>query len=644
MLLAPGAWPGMNAHVRRQGRDRKDGVRERRIGTAVRSWPQAAELLLFAVAYWVALRIGLLFVAHPEGVASIWPASGMALAILLLSPRRRWLHLLAVVFVVNAAGNWSGGNSLLVSLGFALANTLEALLAAWVLTHFCGSKITFGRTAEILALFGVAIASNGITALLGAAVPALAFGAPFLSAWWLWWTADGLGIILVTTVIVTWATDHHVPRSSSPARLAQGVLLILALGTLAWLLYGPFTVAEEPLLRNYMVFPLLILLAFRSSPRGMAGALLLFATIAVWNTLHGHGVFGFADQTVSEHLASVQVFLTVTTLSGLLLSAIVAERRRAEQALLESHEQLQAIIDNTALLVYTKDLDGRLTLVNRRLESLFGSREDIVGKTSHDLMSKKDADAHRANDLAVMAARAPISVEEANEESDGRHMYLSTKFPLLDVAGEVVGVCGISTDITERKQTEAENQQRTQELAHLNAELLSETAALEAANATITHIAATDDLTGLANRRHFYGSLERAVSLTRRHGSPLALVSFDLDGLKRVNDQHGHRAGDEVLAAFATLLGSLCRAEDLPARLGGDEFSLLMPGIDLAGGRGFAERVLAAVHSCAALKQHGVTVSGGAAAWLPDELPDDLLRRADEALYAAKRGGGDSVG
>ena len=619
-------------------------MRERRIRTAAHSWPQAAEFLLFAVAYWVALRIGLLFVAHPEGVASIWPASGMALAILLLNPRRRWPQLLAVVFVVNAAGNWSGGNSLLVSLGFAAANTLEALLAAWALTHFCGSKITFGRTAEILALFGVAIVSNGFTALLGAAVPTLAFGAPFLSAWWLWWAADGLGMILVTTVIVTWATDHHVPRSVSPARLAQGVLLILALGTLAWLLYGPFTVAEKPLMRNYMVFPLLIMVAFRFSPRGMAGALLLFATIAVWNTLHGHGIFGFADQTVSEHLASVQVFLTVTTLSGLLLSAIVAERRRAEEALLESHEQLQAIIDNTALLVYTKDLDGRLTLVNRRFESLYGPRADLVGKTSYDLICREDADAHRANDLAVMAARAPVSVEEAHLEPDGRHTYLSTKFPLLDVGGEVVGVCDISTDITERKQTEADNQRRTQELAQLNAELVSETAALEAANATITRIAATDDLTGLANRRHFYGSLERAVSLARRHGSPLALVSFDLDGLKHVNDQQGHRAGDEVLAAFGALLESLCRAEDLPARLGGDEFSLLMPGVDLAGGRGFAERVLSAVRSCAALKQHGVTVSGGAAAWSSDELPDDLLRRADDALYAAKRGGGDSVG
>ena len=129
----------------------------------------------------------------------------------------------------------------------------------------------------------------------------------------------------------------------------------------------------------------------------------------------------------------------------------------------------------------------------------------------------------------------------------------------------------------------------------------------------------------------------------RRHGTPLALVSLDLDGLKRVNDSAGHEAGDEVLTSFAALLAALCRAEDLPARLGGDEFCVLLPGIDQRGAQRFAERVLAAVRDCDALAQRGVTVSAGVAQRMPDELPDDLLRRADEALYAAKRLGGDDA-
>ncbi len=218
--------------------------------------------------------------------------------------------------------------------------------------------------------------------------------------------------------------------------------------------------------------------------------------------------------------------------------------------------------------------------------------------------------------------------EEMPDEDEGP--FLKEERQLLEALAERLG------RITERKQAE-------EALARLNDELAAEAVVLEAANATITRVAATDTLTGLANRRHFYESLGKATSLARRHGSPLALVSLDLDGLKRVNDTSGHEAGDGVLTRFAALLASLCRTEDLPARIGGDEFSVLLPGVDMGGARRLAERVLAAVRSSEALAQRAVTVSAGVAAWAPDELPDDLLRRADEALYAAKRGGGDDV-
>ena len=94
-------------------------------GAPARLGPQAAKLILVALAYWVAVRLGLLLVAQPEGIATIWPASGLALAVLLLNPKRQWSQLLAAIFVANTAGNLGGGNTLPVSLGFALANTLE---------------------------------------------------------------------------------------------------------------------------------------------------------------------------------------------------------------------------------------------------------------------------------------------------------------------------------------------------------------------------------------------------------------------------------------------------------------------------------------------------------------------------------------
>jgi signal transduction histidine kinase len=301
-------------------------------------------LALVAIAYWLAVQLGLLVVAQPEGVASIWPASGLALAVLLLSPKRQWSILLTIIFVTNALGNLMGGNSLPVSLGFALANALEALLAAWLLTHFCKSRITFGRIVEIFFLFGVAIVANGLTALLGASVSALAFGAPFTNTWLVWWTSDGLGMILVAPLIVTWATSRSMFQTASWYRIVEAILLVLTLFFFTWLLFGSFTNAVEPFLRNYMLFPFLIWLAFRYGPRDMASALTLIAFIAIWNTLQGYGIFGFPDQTVTQHLISAQMLLIVLSFTGMLLSAIVTERNHAGQELKNYSEQLEEMV------------------------------------------------------------------------------------------------------------------------------------------------------------------------------------------------------------------------------------------------------------------------------------------------------------
>jgi diguanylate cyclase (GGDEF)-like protein/PAS domain S-box-containing protein len=328
----------------------------------------------------------------------------------------------------------------------------------------------------------------------------------------------------------------------------------------------------------------------------------------------------------------------------------ITERKQAEEALRDARWRLESIIQGTTAGTWEWNVQTGETVFSKEWAQIVGCTLDELAPISiktWEAFAHPD-DLEQSYGLMERHFAGELShydYECRMKHKDGHWVWAHDRGRVITYTGDgkPLMMFGTLTDITERKHAEAEIQLRNQELAHLNAELVSEATALEAANATITRIASTDDLTGLANRRHFYEALQKAVSLARRHGSPLALVSFDLDGLKRVNDHEGHDAGDEVLTSFAALLQSLCRVEDLPARLGGDEFSLLMPGTDLSGGRGLAERVLAAVRSCAVLEQRGVTVSGGAAAWSPDELPDDLLRRADEALYAAKHGGGNSV-
>jgi diguanylate cyclase (GGDEF)-like protein len=154
-----------------------------------------------------------------------------------------------------------------------------------------------------------------------------------------------------------------------------------------------------------------------------------------------------------------------------------------------------------------------------------------------------------------------------------------------------------------------------------------------------------DPLTGLSNRRFILTQLAGAVSAARRHERPLAVAMIDIDHFKAVNDEHGHAAGDRVLAAVAQTMRDHLRAEDQLGRLGGEEFLALLPDADAPAATVAAEKLRAAVAAATVeFEGHelGVTISAGCAAW-EGEAPDELLRRADDALYEAKRGGRDRV-
>src|SRR6185369_8191238 len=149
----------------------------------------------------------------------------------------------------------------------------------------------------------------------------------------------------------------------------------------------------------------------------------------------------------------------------------ITELKRAESAVRQKQQLLQAIIDNSAAIIYVKDLQGRYLMVNRRFTEVFHLEQDAVtGKTDHDLFPKENADAFRAMDERVAAARTALTEEEVAPHDDGLHTYVSVKCPLHDSTGQPYAVFGISTDITERK--EADQKLRSQ-LARLD--LLSRT-------------------------------------------------------------------------------------------------------------------------------------------------------------------------
>jgi diguanylate cyclase (GGDEF)-like protein len=167
-------------------------------------------------------------------------------------------------------------------------------------------------------------------------------------------------------------------------------------------------------------------------------------------------------------------------------------------------------------------------------------------------------------------------------------------------------------------------------------------------NLALQQLSRTDSLTGLANRRHLDERLAAECRRARRDRTPLSVVLGDIDHFKALNDRHGHLVGDRVLGCVAGRLAAMSRETDCAGRFGGEEFLVVLVNNDLAGARTFAERWRRAIEDSTFELEDGVrvstSVSVGVASYGPDcDTPDQLVRRADRALYQAKDAGRNRV-
>jgi len=213
-----------------------------------------------------------------------------------------------------------------------------------------------------------------------------------------------------------------------------------------------------------------------------------------------------------------------------------------------------------------------------------------------------------------------------------------------------VGLAIIIREITEQRDALRISNLRLQEVnAMLEERVLARTyslekakQALELANENLATTAATDDLTGMANRRHFYSETERELMRLRRDGQKACLIMVDLDYFKSINDTYGHEAGDVVLRAIEQPMRLSIRPRDLLGRTGGEEFLILLSGVDVPVASNIAERIRTAIQALE-INYRGypisITASLGIARWDGKGNLNELVKQADEALYMAKKNG-----
>lgn len=305
-----------------------------------------------------------------------------------------------------------------------------------------------------------------------------------------------------------------------------------------------------------------------------------------------------------------------------------ASLRERTRQLVESHHLLESIIDNAPMRIFWKDRQLRYLGCNPAFARDAGkdSPAQLIGRDDYQMGWFDQADVYRADDMAVIeSGQSKIDYEEPQTTPDGRQIWLSTsKVPLRDTEGQVIGVLGIYQDITDRKHA-----------THL-----------------IEHQASYDFLTELPNRRLLLTYLGNALAVCRRHGHFGAVLFLDLDNFKHVNDSLGHPVGDAVLQEVAKRLKGTLREEDTPARLGGDEFVVLCSELSDDPERAakkanvVAERIrvsLSTPYHIGSFNLHLTPSIGVVLMPMEDDDADDILKHADTAMYRAKKAGRNAI-
>ncbi len=290
--------------------------------------------------------------------------------------------------------------------------------------------------------------------------------------------------------------------------------------------------------------------------------------------------------------------------------------------------------------VFMIDPDGAVLSWNAGATRIMGYvSHEIIGRNFSSFYPEESREMETKQALATAASHGHYRSEGWQERKDGTRFWASVVIePVYGEAHEIIGFAEVTRDTTERRRAQESLREAKEDLERRVEERTLELSAL---NIELERLADTDSLTGIWNRRGFMRLATHELRRARRYPKPFALLFVDVDDFKSTNDTFGHAAGDKALQMVVEQMGRQLRDGDVMARIGGDEFVLLLLETTLDGAMGVGERLLQGVASATTEAPDATFTTGvsvGVAQWHLGETIEQLLDRADKALYVAKSG------
>jgi two-component system sensor kinase FixL len=411
---------------------------------------------LLTLVYFIAGKFGLMLASLHASASPVWPPAGIALAALLLLGYRAWPAIFVGAFLVNVT---TAGN-VATSLAIASGNTLEALCGAWLVNRFAGGTTAFDRPQGVVKFALAAVVSTIISPVFG--VTSLALGgfvdwANFGAIWLTWWLGDTTGDLLIAPLIILWSIASKW-RWNRREAVEVGILLLL-LVVLSEAVFGGWLTISA---RNYPIAfisgPIVIWTAFRFTQRETATSIFILSAIAIWGALHGFGPF--VGETENQSLLGLQSWTAVLTITAMALSAGMAERGRAEEALRESEANMSLAANAANLGLWVWNVPGGdERWVTEKWRQLFGfaDSEPVTFDRFHEVVHPGDSERVKQVVQHLLEHGGEYEIDYRITRPDGSIRWIASHGSVeLDERGKPVLVRGVSRDVTKRKIAEEE--------------------------------------------------------------------------------------------------------------------------------------------------------------------------------------------